>query len=54
MFSINSENGMIDENILRVVNCSHSVNKRLSYDELKDHLHFSSKIDDAIPYRTSY
>lgn len=55
---LKTENGEVicdaSENILRVVNCSHSVNKRLPYYELKDHLHFSSKIDNAIPYRTSY
>ena len=42
------------ENILRVVNRSCSYEGTLSYEELLPHLHFSSEIDDAIPYRTSY
>jgi len=42
------------ENILRVVNRSCSFEGTLSYEELLPHLHFSSEIDDGIPYRTSY
>ena len=42
------------ENILRIVNRSCSYEGTLSYEELLPHLYFSSEIDDAIPYSTSY
>ncbi len=43
-----------EESILRVVQYSESVNKTISLSELKNHLHYSEKIDNAYPYVTSY
>lgn len=39
---------------IHLVGYSHSINKKLTFEQLKPHLHLHSKIPDAIPYRTSY
>jgi len=41
-------------NNLHVVNYSEPVEKEVSFEELKDHLHFKEELPDAIPYITSY
>ena len=39
---------------LHVMNYSIPVDKTISFDELKEHLHFLPDLPEAIPYRTSY
>jgi len=39
---------------LHVINYAQSINKKMSFSELKEHLHYLEKLPDAIPYRTSY
>jgi aminopeptidase-like protein len=49
-------NIIIDFNLcnIHLVGYSHSVKKRLSFAELKHHLHVHPTLAEAIPYRTSY
>ena len=49
-------NKVIDfhENNLHVVNYSVPVDKKLSFQELEDHLHYLPELPGAIPYRTAY
>ena len=42
------------ESKIHLVGYSQSINKKLTFEQLKPHLHLHSKIPDAIPYRTSY
>lgn len=55
---IKDENGekLIDfkNNNLHVINYSSSINKKLKWGQLKAHLNFSEKFENAIPYITSY
>lgn len=39
---------------LHVVGYSEPINKKLSFEELKDHLFYIENLPEAIPYRTSY
>lgn len=41
-------------NNLHVVNYSEPVNKEVSFEELKNHLHFKKELPGAVPYITSY
>ncbi len=43
-----------EESILRVVQYSETVDKKIKLDELRKHLYYSEKIKDAYPYVTSY
>ncbi len=42
------------DNNLQVVSYSDKVNKKMKWDELKQHLHKHAKLPQAIPYRTTY
>lgn len=42
------------ENVLKVVNCSNSFVGKISYAELKKHLHVSDSCPESTPYRTNY
>ncbi len=52
----NSGNTLVDfeENNIHLVGYSESVNRRMSFNELKSHLHVHDKLPNAIPYRTTY
>ena len=56
--TLTSESGEVicdsNRSILEVVNYSKPYVGVLSFDNLKEHLHFSSTLPDSIPYRTSY
>lgn len=39
---------------LHVVSYSKHIHKKISHDELKEHLHYLQELPDAIPYRTTY
>ena len=39
---------------LHLVNFSIPVNKKVSFDELLNHLHYNTDLPDAVPYVTSY
>jgi aminopeptidase-like protein len=41
-------------NNLHIINYSESVDKIMSFDELKHYLHYIPELPDAIPYKTSY
>ena len=56
-FLKDSEGNLIcssEESILRVVQYSEPINKKINLEELKKHLYYSEKIKDAYPYVTSY
>jgi len=42
------------ESNIHVLNYSIPINKKLKFNELKEHLHYIEELPDAIPYRTSY
>lgn len=56
--TLTSERGELicdsDRSILEVVNYSEPYVGTLSFDDLKEHLHFSTTLPFSIPYRTSY
>jgi len=44
----------IQESNIHLVNYSEPVNKKITFDELKNHIHTHSDLPEAIPYRTNY
>jgi len=42
------------ESNLHLVSYSQPINKKMTFDELKPHLHYHAELKDAIPYRTVY
>jgi aminopeptidase-like protein len=41
-------------NNIHLVSYSEQVNKKMNFEELRSHLHYSEELPEAIPYRTSY